>query len=476
MLSKVSVLLAVWSVVRTCDDVNTVACGQLDRVMNICTDPCFSNLCPRYCGKCPVKCYHCVSGNQADCTEIEECPNMEYACIHERFLTSNFTVGHKSGCVHQQACSMLYGTACHSAGECRDHRGFCCKSDLCNNDATSQRTGRRGYIETGGNDQRRAANRNDTVCHDIDKSSCEILKNSKTNACSLSCFKHACPRTCGVCVECSSCHHVDRPKDCNMTTVCDPDEKCYTLKTRSTDGTYAYNLGCLHQKGCDTLHESAPHALGRSDSIDITIEGHCCSGNLCNQVKPTACFGKKRRDAVLSRKGRWITWKDCVPPTTAHPYVTLTSLSVSPSPVLFPGNITIGVQGTVHHHFGNDVKMVVHMDKLLLGQWTKVPCSQNFGSCNLDNPCELLSAFVLGNGCPCALLVRGIPCTCPFNPSSIDLPPSVFEIRPVNEYIKFFFQGRIRVKAEMIHNHVIVGCIQVEMDIQRHIEHGFLFP
>lgn len=59
---------------------------------------------------------------------------------------------------------------------------------------------------------------------------------------------------------------------------------------------------------------------------------------------------------------------------------------------------------------------------------------------NLDNPCELLSAFVLGNGCPCALLVRGIPCTCPFNPSSIDLPPSVFEIRPVNEYIKFFFQ------------------------------------
>uniref|UniRef100_K1PHC8 Ganglioside GM2 activator n=1 Tax=Magallana gigas TaxID=29159 RepID=K1PHC8_MAGGI len=356
MLPKVSVLLAVWSVVRTCDDVNTVACGQLDRVMNVCTDPCFSNLCPRYCGKCPVKCYHCVSGNQADCTEIEECPNMEYACIHERFLTT---------------------------GECRDHRGFCCKSDLCNNDATSQRTGRRRYIETDGNDQRRAANRNDTV-------------------------------------ECSSCHRVDRPEDCNMTTVCDPDEmsfqKCYTLKTRSTDGTYAYNLGCLHQKGCDTLHESAPHALGRSDSIDITIEGHCCSGNLCNQVKPTACFA----------------------PTTAHPYVTFTSLSVSPSPVVIPGNITIGVQGTIHHHFGNDVKMVVHMDKMLLGQWTKFPCSQNFGSCNLDNPCELLSAFVLGNGCPCALLFSGIPCTCPFNPLSINLPPTVFEIRRVNEHFRYF--------------------------------------
>lgn len=70
----------------------------------------------------------------------------------------------------------------------------------------------------------------------------------------------------------------------------------------------------------------------------------------------------------------------CPAPTTAHPYVTFTSLSVSPSPVIIPGNITIGAQGTVHHHFGNDVKMVVHMDKLLLGQWTKVPCSQNVGS------------------------------------------------------------------------------------------------
>lgn len=66
--------------------------------------------------------------------------------------------------------------------------------------------------------------------------------------------------------------------------------------------------------------------------------------------------------------------------TTAHPYVNFTSVSVSPSPVIIPGNITIGAQGTVYHHFGTDVRMVVHMDKLLLGQWTKVPCSQNVGS------------------------------------------------------------------------------------------------
>uniref|UniRef100_A0A8W8J2B1 UPAR/Ly6 domain-containing protein n=1 Tax=Magallana gigas TaxID=29159 RepID=A0A8W8J2B1_MAGGI len=193
MLLKVCVLLAVWSVIRTCDDVNTVACGQLDRVMNVCTDPCFSNMCQRYCGKCPLKCYHCVSTSQEDCTEIVECPNMEYACVHEKFLTNNFTVGHKRGCVHFQVCSQLYGTACHSAGECTDQRGFCCKSDLCNRNTTSQRASRDVHTQTSN----------------------------------------------------------------------------------------------IHQKrGCDTLQESLSHVLGRSDSIDITVQGHCCSGNLCNQVKP----------------------------------------------------------------------------------------------------------------------------------------------------------------------------------------------
>lgn len=68
--------------------------------------------------------------------------------------------------------------------------------------------------------------------------------------------------------------------------------------------------------------------------------------------------------------------------TTAHPYVTFTSMSLEPSTpkVELPGNITVGIQGTVHHKFGTDVRMVVHMDKKLLGQWTKVPCALNVGS------------------------------------------------------------------------------------------------
>ncbi|XP_052710536.1 uncharacterized protein LOC128184931 isoform X2 [Crassostrea angulata] len=250
MLLKVSVLFAVWSVVRTCDDVNTVACGQLDRLMNVCTDPCFSNLCQRYCGKCPLKCYHCMSTNITDCTDIMECPNMEHACVNEKYLTNNFTFGYKRGCVHNQVCNQLYGTACYSVGECSDQRGYCCKSDLCNRNTPSRRASRDVHTQKGNVDQNRITKRINSV-------------------------------------ECSSCNHIDSPEYCNVTKICDPYEKCFTLKTRSTEGTFAYNLGCLHQMGCTRLQESLPaRVFGRSDIIFMTVQGQCCSSNLCNKVTP----------------------------------------------------------------------------------------------------------------------------------------------------------------------------------------------
>lgn len=53
---------------------------------------------------------------------------------------------------------------------------------------------------------------------------------------------------------------------------------------------------------------------------------------------------------------------------------------MSPSPIVIPGNILIGLRGTVHHNFGNEDRMVVRIDKLLLGQWVIIPCTYNMGS------------------------------------------------------------------------------------------------
>lgn len=66
--------------------------------------------------------------------------------------------------------------------------------------------------------------------------------------------------------------------------------------------------------------------------------------------------------------------------TTAHPYVTFTSMSLTPSPAVLPGDITVGMTGTVHHNFGSDVRMRVRMEKQLLGQWTMIPCENKVGS------------------------------------------------------------------------------------------------
>lgn len=75
---------------------------------------------------------------------------------------------------------------------------------------------------------------------------------------------------------------------------------------------------------------------------------------------------------------------------SAHPYLTFTSVSVSPFPVVLPGYLTVGLQAIIHRQIGREVKMAVKMDKQLLGEWTKFPCSDNFGSW-----CDILYIYLL---------------------------------------------------------------------------------
>lgn len=61
-----------------------------------------------------------------------------------------------------QVYSQLYGPDCHSAGECRDQRGFCCKSDLCNRDTPSQKASRDLHTQKGNIDKNRVTKRNNS--------------------------------------------------------------------------------------------------------------------------------------------------------------------------------------------------------------------------------------------------------------------------------------------------------------------------
>lgn len=76
-----------------------------------------------------------------------------------------------------------------------------------------------------------------------------------------------------------------------------------------------------------------------------------------------------------------------------------------------------------------------------------------FANCSYyDNPCELLSAFETSGFCPAQLAAHGLPCMCPFNPATINLPPSVFHVTHLNTAWLWILRVSIRLTWIAIHN------------------------
>ncbi|XP_061176018.1 uncharacterized protein LOC133184970 [Saccostrea echinata] len=121
-------------------------------------------------------------------------------------------------------------------------------------------------------------------CHEVDPTACQIMKQKIHNMCDEACWVQACPQTCGKCASCYSCDLVSHPRCCTNTTVCEPGEQCYSMKHFSTDGGYAYKLGCLKQQACSRLRTSFSNIFGRRDEIELPLDGDCCQGDFCNKV------------------------------------------------------------------------------------------------------------------------------------------------------------------------------------------------
>ena len=68
---------------------------------------------------------------------------------------------------------------------------------------------------------------------------------------------------------------------------------------------------------------------------------------------------------------------------------------------------------------------------------------------NYDNPCEFLSAFQTSGTCPPQLEAHGLPCTCPFNPENINLPPSVFQAK-----LNTAWEWIVTVSSNVLKKHV----------------------
>ncbi|OWF45911.1 uncharacterized protein LOC110456457 isoform X2 [Mizuhopecten yessoensis] len=124
----------------TCDDVNSMVCQDLYNLNpNMCENACYSvALCPRFCGKCPLKCYQCHEVASPDlCYTSTQCPSVDHFCITTQSFTDDFKEVYKLGCALNAVCASHFGAP---IGRREDDnmskrgqlQGFCCSTDLCN--------------------------------------------------------------------------------------------------------------------------------------------------------------------------------------------------------------------------------------------------------------------------------------------------------------------------------------------------------
>ncbi|XP_034332963.2 uncharacterized protein [Magallana gigas] len=272
------VLLAVTC--YACDDMDTAVCQRLIAAKpDMCNDTCYSAICKRFCGKCPLKCYSCTDIESSQkCNATIECQGKDYQCISAASFTNDFREVYKLGCAPSTVCS-------HYGRRSINKRAgtSCCNTDLCNHGSGNKRNTKPKTTETV---KRQVTS---PACDDTDSLACTLLFTINTHMCADDCIANTiCPRLCGKCSKCYDCDHVLTTERCNHSRICKPGEVCYTLETLNFDLEHGYRMGCVHQQVCDSMSSQVSNVFGRrSDSVEVSMSGGCCHGDLCNHHKLT---------------------------------------------------------------------------------------------------------------------------------------------------------------------------------------------
>ncbi|KAE8613841.1 hypothetical protein XENTR_v10007890 [Xenopus tropicalis] len=134
------------------------------------------------------------------------------------------------------------------------------------------------------------------------------------------------------------------------------------------------------------------------------------------------------------------------------------SLSVSPDPINIPGDLTVSTVLETKVPLTSPVKVIITAEKELLGEWMKVPCIDNVGSCTYDNVCELIDTiFPPGQQCPEPLRTYGLPCHCPFKEGVYSLPDTTLTLPDV-DLPAWLANGNYRVTGVLIADNKEIGC------------------
>ncbi|ESO93688.1 hypothetical protein LOTGIDRAFT_228500 [Lottia gigantea] len=129
---------------------------------------------------------------------------------------------------------------------------------------------------------------------------------------------------------------------------------------------------------------------------------------------------------------------------------SLTYLSITPDPLVFPGQLTVSFTGTAHKNIQSPVNANVTLKNSKTGVY---PCVANIGSCDYNDLCAMLELIQV---CPPPLTSAGIPCKCPINEGNYKLKEASFDVEAV-----VLPPGDYMAQANMTSGTDLIGCYQV---------------
>jgi ganglioside GM2 activator len=98
------------------------------------------------------------------------------------------------------------------------------------------------------------------------------------------------------------------------------------------------------------------------------------------------------------------------------------------------------------------------MEKKIGGFYVKIPCIDNFGSCNYGSLCEQWA-----DACPKHFEKYGIPCTCPIPANTYSVSDVIVQI---NGKLPSVGDGTYRITGDAASAAGHLGCLKLEITLK----------
>ncbi|KAK3099598.1 hypothetical protein FSP39_006836 [Pinctada imbricata] len=154
-----------------------------------------------------------------------------------------------------------------------------------------------------------------------------------------------------------------------------------------------------------------------------------------------------------TKKVQAFSYKNCDPSAVAQ----IQSLSVTPDPLQFPGNLNIDIKLAINSTVDAVLPASLIISKKVAGIWIKLPCVDNFGSCNYDDLCELLSQI---GDCPDPIVKTGLGCQCPFKAGTYQTSDLSFEVDAAA-----LPSGDYNITGSISHMGKPAGCLELILTV-----------